>query len=106
MAGGGGIDKSTGNQRPSIWQTFNVHEKLGRDLPFEKQLPKLSSNFNQKERYGGSDIIKKSNFPTHLKCGWPLGATRVRWNFFFFGYYKVIGLSIYKQYICSAPLVI
>ena len=82
-AGGGGIDKSTGNRRPSVWQNFNVHEKLGRDLLFEKQLPKLSSNFNQKERYGGSDIIKKSNFPTHLKCGRPLGATRVRWNFFF-----------------------
>lgn len=83
MAGGGGIDKSTGDQRPSVWQTFNVHEKLGRDLIFEKQLPKLYSNFNQKERYGGSDIIKKSNFPTHLKCCRPLGATRVRWNHFF-----------------------
>ncbi|KAF3967324.1 hypothetical protein CMV_008669 [Castanea mollissima] len=67
--GGGGSRKSTGNSRSHFWKDFNGHVKSGNDLFLEKQFPNIAGNFNQKERFGGSDFIQNSNCPTQLKSG-------------------------------------
>ena len=79
-AGGGGFGKSTGNSRSHFWKDFNRHVKSGNDLFLEKQFLNITGNFNQKERFGGSDFIQNSNCPTHLKSGRPMHVSSFKWT--------------------------
>ena len=80
VAGGGGFEKSTGNQRSQIWKKLNDCVKSGSDLLSGKQFPNLTSNFKQKERLGGFDFNKKSNISTQLRVGWPVRDTKWSWT--------------------------
>ena len=80
VAGGGGFEKSTCNQRSQILKKLNDCVKSGSDLLSGKQFPNLTSNFTQKERLGGFDFNKKSNISTQLRVGWPVRDTKWSWT--------------------------
>ena len=80
VAGGGGFEKSTGNQRSQILKKLSDCVKSGSDLLSGKQFPNLTSNFKQKERLGGFDFNKKSNISTQLRVGRPVRDTKWSWT--------------------------
>nr|POF06265.1 hypothetical protein CFP56_75259 [Quercus suber] len=58
VAGGGGFDNFTGNQRSRVWQKLNDCMNSGSDLLSGKQFPNLTSTLKQKEKSGGFDLQK------------------------------------------------
>lgn len=46
VAGGGGFEKSIGNQRSQVWKKLNGHNNIGSDSRYEKQFPNLAGVFN------------------------------------------------------------
>ena len=52
VAGGGGLEKSTGNSRNQVWKNLNGDVKSGRELCLENQFPNIPGNLNQNEFWG------------------------------------------------------
>lgn len=80
VASGDGFVKSTDNPRNHDWKEINKHMKSGSDLGLEKQFPKISGNLNQKERFGGFDLIQKTNIPTHLISSRLMHVSSFKWT--------------------------
>ena len=75
VAGGGRFVKPTTNPRNQVWKDINGHVKLGSDLDFEKQFPKLAGTLYQEEGFGGFDFIPKTNISIHHVSGRPMCAS-------------------------------
>ena len=54
--------------------------KLGSDLDFEKQFPKLAGTLYQKDGFGGFDFIPKTNISIHHVSGRPMRASSFKWT--------------------------
>ena len=80
VAGGGRFVKPTTNPRNQVWKDINGHVKLGSDLDFEKQFPKLAGTLHQKEGFGGFDFIPKTNISIHHVSGRPMCASSFKWT--------------------------
>ena len=85
VAGGGGLEKSTGNSRNQIWKNLNGDMKSGRELCLENRFPNIPRKLNQKESFRGFDFLQNSNKLPINSC--PLRGLVARWtqaHFFFF----------------------
>ena len=85
VAGGGGLEKSTGNSRNQIWKNLNGDMKSGRELCLENRFPNIPRKLNQKESFRGFDFLQNSNRLPINSC--PLRGLVARWtqaHFFFF----------------------
>ena len=78
IAGGSGLEKSTGNSRNQIWKNLNGDMKLGRELCLKNQFPNIPRKLNQKESFGGFDFLQNSNKPPINSC--PLHGPATRWT--------------------------
>ena len=78
IAGGSGLEKSTGNSRNQIWKNLNGDVKSGRELCLENQFPNIPRKLNQKESFGGFDFLQNSNKPPINSC--PLRGPAARWT--------------------------
>nr|POE94931.1 hypothetical protein CFP56_64998 [Quercus suber] len=78
VAGGGGLETSTGNSRNQIWKNLNGGTKSGRELCLEDQFPNIPKNLNQKESFGGFDSLQNSNKHPINIC--PLRGPSARWT--------------------------
>ena len=66
-AGGGGFEKSTGNSRNQDWKNLNGDVKSGRNLCLANQFPNIPENLNQKESFGGFQILNKHSINRPLR---------------------------------------
>nr|POF00514.1 hypothetical protein CFP56_40343 [Quercus suber] len=78
VAGGGGLETSTGNSRNQIWKNLNGGAKSGRELCLEDHFPNIPRNLNQKESFGGFDFLQNSN--KHPINSWPFRGPPARWT--------------------------